>query len=129
MAAKERTVGDLVHARSEPSLQRPIAELTKALQTALAALESREMPTVTVNVPEAQPPAISVKASETPAPVIVNLPGQPPSITVNVPESPPPTVNVEPEITVLPPVARAYNVQITERDREGFIRAFKITPA
>ena len=106
-----------------------IADLAEAVASVRAALETRPPSQVTVNVPEGPAPSVSVRAAETPGPVIVNLPGEPPSIIVNVPEAPPAVVTVEPEITVLPPVARAYNVRITERDANGFIAAFKITPA
>ena len=50
-------------------------------------------------------------------------------ILVNVPETTPPEITLEPpQINVLPPVPRAYDVRITERDENGFILAFRIEP-
>jgi hypothetical protein len=69
-------------------------------------------------VPEAAPASVTVQIPE----------AEPPAVTVNVPEFPAPLVTVSPEIIVEPPVARAYEVRITERDDDGFIAAFVITP-
>ena len=51
-------------------------------------------------------------------------------LLINVPVATPPEITLEsPQINVLPPVPRAYDVRITERDENGFILAFKIEPA
>jgi hypothetical protein len=76
---------------------------------------------VNVRVPDQLPPNVHLNFLEPPPA---------PTVTVNVPETKAPTVNVKaPVVNVLPPEARAYDVRITERDENGFIRAFKITPA
>ena len=107
-----------------------IADVREALDRAIEAMSRSAPPNVTVNVPEAAPPSVSVRAAEVPGPIVLNMPGPAPQITVNVPEAPPPEVTVrQAEITVMPPVPRAYNCRITERDENGFILAFVITPA
>ena len=61
-----------------------------------------------------------------PTQVTVNVPEQaPPTVEVNVQA---PVVNLEPQVTVPAPEPRAYEVRITERDRQGLILSFVITP-
>jgi hypothetical protein len=107
-----------------------IADVREALERAIDVMSRTAPPTVNVNVPESPAPSVSVRASDVPGPIVLNMPGPAPQIVVNVPEAPPADITVrQAEITVLPPVARAYNCRVTERDSDGFILAFTITPA
>ena len=85
-----------------------------------------------------EPPATKAKAAPAAAPrqAAPRPPAPTPSVkapqqvVLQVEAAPPPTVTVEgAEITVLPPVPRAYTARITERDQDGFILAFRIEPA
>lgn len=125
-------IGDYLHAKSDPppsaseTVEVMAAALTKTLR---GAMESQAAPQVTVNMPE-QPVTFRMP-EQPPANVHMHFAEQPPApiVTVKMPEQPVPLVTVEPVINVLPPVPRAYDVRITERDERGFILAFRITPA
>jgi hypothetical protein len=115
---------------SERIVAGQIADVAEALETMRETMAKRAPPQVTVNVPESP---VTVKVpDQLPQNVHLNFLERavPPQVTVQVPEAKAPTVNVKaPTVNVLPPPARAYDVRITERDENGFIRAFKITPA
>lgn len=73
---------------------------------------------------------------EAPAPVI-NLPPPQIDVQINVPEQPAPTVNIAPAaVTVHSPVSVqipavdpvAYQVEVTERDKDGMIKTFLVMP-
>lgn len=83
-------------------------------------------PVVNVDVAAAPTPQVTLETPAPPAPIV----------NVSVPEGPAPIVNVEPtpvtlssQIVVPPSPASAYAVRITERDENGLILAFVITPA
>jgi hypothetical protein len=104
-----------------------IQDLASTVGEVAAAIRSRPEPVVTVNVPDQPAPVVNVHAAEQLAP----------QVTVNVPEQPAPVVNVAPAaaaVTFSPQVnvprtqPNAYDVRITERDREGYIVAFTIVP-
>lgn len=93
------------------------------------AMEKRPPPQVTVHVPET---AVTVKVPENiPPNMHFNFPAQvAPEVRFDVPQTPAPVVHVkQPVVNVLPPEPRSYNCRITERDEQGFILAFVITPA
>jgi hypothetical protein len=116
--------------RSERLVAGQLADVKESIDSMRDTMGKRAPPVVTVNVPEA---AVNVKVPEQlPPNVHLNFlePPPAPTITVNVPEIKAPAIHVkQPIVNVLPPEARAYDVRITERDENGFIRAFKITPA
>jgi len=105
-----------------------IQDLATTVDRVAEAIRTRPEPRVEVNVPEGLAPTVNVTVPELRAPDIV----------VNVPEQRPPDVNVaaanvtfNPKISVQPaqpalPVA--YEVDITDRDDNGYILRFTITP-
>ena len=126
-----KSVGDFVNAKRDDAalIAKEVADVTAAgLNQVRAAIDAQKAPTVTVQVPET---AVNVKVPEQLPPNFhITFPEvRTPEVTVNVPKALAPMVKVNPTINVLPPVPRAYDVRITERDENGFIRAFKITPA
>lgn len=112
-----------------PLVAGQIADLNESVVAMRDVMSKRQPAQVTVNVPEVP---VTVKVPENiPPHMHFNFPAPSPTeVKFDVPQAPPPIVKVDgPQITVLPPVARAYNVRITERDQNGFILAFVITPA
>lgn len=101
-----------------------LQDLASVLGEVAQAVNAKDV-TVTVNVPELPP-----------AQVTVNVPAQdPPQVIVNVPVAAPPVVNVagsevkvSPVFNVPKSVPNSYAVRITERDENGYILAFIITP-
>ena len=114
---------------SERIVAGQIADVAEAMGLMQKTIEKRPAPQVTVNVPETP---VHVKVPEQIPPNIhLNFEAaQPTQVKFDVPQLPPPIVKVDaPIINVEPPVPRAYNCRITERDERGFILAFTITPA
>lgn len=107
-----------------------IQDLASTVGEVAQAINKRPPPQVTVNVPEQAAPTVEVRL---PVPVVnvepqvtVNVPEQrPPAVEVNVPS---PVVHLEAPVYVPTPEPRAYEVRITERDRQGLILSFVITP-
>lgn len=104
-----------------------IQDLASAVGDVAEAVRKQPASQVTVNVPEQPAPVVNVEvaAAVPPAPVV----------QVNVPQQAAPVVNVAaPEVTLTPtitlqfPPPNAYRAQITERDSNGFIVAFVLTP-
>ena len=72
-------------------------------------------------------PQVSVEPPVIPAPVVSVVPAEAP--VVNVAAADPPVVNVAaPTVNVEAAEAVGYVVRITERDREGRIVSFRMTP-
>lgn len=106
-----------------------LADANETLVEIRDGLAKQGPPQVTVTVPER---AVNVQVPENVPPHMhFNFPAPlPTEVRVDVPQTAPPIVNVDgPTVTVLPPVPRAYHCRVTERDSEGFILAFTITPA
>jgi hypothetical protein len=111
---------------TEPAVlvAREIQDLTTSVGEVADAIRKQESQ-FTVNVPEAPPPN-----------VVVNVPeAAPPSVVVNVPEQQAPVVNVaaaevafSPKIVLPQSMPNSYEVEVTERDGNGYIRKFVITP-
>jgi hypothetical protein len=104
-----------------------IQDLATSVGEVATALRERD-PQIQVNVPALAPPTVNVNVPEP-------LPVEPPVVNVNVPQQAAPVVNVapanvqvKPQITLLPALPTSYSVRITERDANGFISAFIITP-
>lgn len=105
-----------------------IQDLASSVDGVAQALKDAPPPSpIVVNVPE---------LASTPIVVNVALPELPPAaVTVNVPQAAAPEVNVsapnvaiQSDVHVPPVVPNAYEVRITERDPNGFIAAFIISP-
>ena len=105
-----------------------IQDLATTVGEVAAAIKDQPTPVVNVNVPVQVPPVVNV-----------NVPEQvPPVVNVNVPEQMAPVVNVAaanptvhvapPELVVMPSQPSSYEVEITERDEQGYIRRFIINP-
>lgn len=106
-----------------------LADANETLVAIRDELAKQAPPQVTVTVPER---AVNVQVPENiPPNMHFNFPAPlPTEVRFQVPEQAPPVVNVRsPDIIVEPPIPRAYNCRITERDENGFILAFTITPA
>lgn len=112
-----------------PLVAGQLADVNETLVAMFGEMEKRQPAQVTVHVPETP---VTVKVPENiPPNMHFNFAAPAPTeVKFDVPQLPPPIVKVDgAQITVLPPVARPYNVRITERDENGFILAFVITPA
>jgi hypothetical protein len=112
-----------------PLVAGQVADLNETLTAMRDTMAKRVPAQVTVHVPETP---VTVKVPENIPPNLhFNFAApEPTQVKFDVPQLPPPVVKVDaPVVNVLPPVARAYNVRITERDQDGFILAFVITPA
>lgn len=106
-----------------------LADVGEVLVEMRDAMAKRQPAQVTVNVPETP---VEVRVPEALPPHFhINFP--PPAATevrFQVPETAPPVVDVRAgDVIVQPPVPRAYNCRVTERDENGFILAFTVTPA
>lgn len=84
----------------------------------------------------AQPPIVNIEAAaapnvtvEAPPPAIINVEATMPMPVINVEAAAAPNVLFEPQINLPSSKPVAYSVRITERDANGFISAFVITPA
>lgn len=119
-----------------------IQDLASSVGDVAAAIKGRPDTKVTVNVPEQAAPQITVQVPQqaaptvevnVPAPVVnlepqvnVQLPKQAaPRVEVNVPA---PIVNIESPVYIPAVEPRAYDVRVTERDRQGLIVSFVISP-
>lgn len=104
-----------------------IQDLASSVENVAEAVRAKPAPQVTVNVPEQAPAPVTVNVAvpEQPAPqVVVNVPGAAaPVVTVA-----PPVVQIDSRVSVPPVVPNAYEVEITERDDQGYIRRFTINP-
>ena len=112
-----------------PLVAGQVADLNETLTAMRDTMAKRAPAQVTVHVPETP---VTVKVPENiPPNMHFNFAApEPTQVKFDVPQLPPPVVKVDaPVVNVLPPQARAYNVRITERDQDGFILAFVITPA
>jgi len=117
-----------------------IQDLASSVENVAEAVRQTPPAQVNVNVPEAAPPVVNVNVPEAAPPVVnVNVPeAAPPVVNVNVPEQLAPVVNVAaanptvhvapPELVVMPSQPSSYEVEITERDDQGYIRRFTINP-
>ncbi|HOW49370.1 MAG TPA: hypothetical protein PLB26_17150 [Rubrivivax sp.] len=111
-----------------------IQDLASSVGDVASAIAKHPPTQVTVNVPEQAAPQVNVNVpAQEPARVDVKLP--PPIVNVNVPEQQAPVVNVSPSpVSVSPQInveaaePQAYEVMVTERDRDGLIRRFVIQP-
>lgn len=88
--------------------------------SAIRDIASVPPPTVSVGAPN-----VTVEAS----PVVVNVEAIMPSPTITIEAASAPNVSVSPQINLPPNKPVAYSVRVTERDANGFIAAFVITPA
>jgi len=79
-------------------------------------------PEIIINVPAAVPPLVEVNL---PAPVVNIEPQSAPKIEVNLPA---PVVNIDSQVNVPPAPPSAYEVRIIERDLQGNILSFLISP-
>ena len=105
-----------------------IQDLASSVENVAEAVRQTPPAQVNVNVPEAAPPVVNVNVPE----------AAPPVVNVNVPEQLAPVVNVAaanptvhvapPELVVMPSQPSSYEVEITERDDQGYIRRFTINP-
>jgi len=111
---------------TEPAVlvAREIQDLTTSVGEVADAIRKQESQFI-VNVPEAPPASVIVNVPET----------APPSVVVNVPEQKAPVVNVaaaevafNPKIMLPEHLPNSYEVEITDRDENGYIRKFVITP-
>ena len=99
-----------------------IQDLASSVGDVASAITKRPAAQVTVNVPEQAAPQVNVQVPQQAAPTVdVTVPAP----VVNVSPSP---VSVTPQINVEAAEPQAYEVTITERDREGLIRRFVIQP-
>lgn len=95
-------------------------DLIRSLPAPVVNLPPQPAPAVTVEVPKQAAPVVNVEVKEQPAPQVTVEPA-----VVNVAA---PAVTVEPLIRVEAPGPSAYEVEITGRDPNGFIRTFTIRP-
>jgi hypothetical protein len=119
-----------------------IQDLASSVGDVASAIKGRPETQVTVNVPEQAAPQINVQVPQQPAPTVevnvpapvvnlepqvnVQLPTQAaPRVDVNVPA---PIVNIDSPVYVAAAEARSYDVRVTERDRQGLIVSFVISP-
>jgi len=102
-----------------------LQDIVSSLDDVAVALRAVQ-PTVTIDVPEQAAPNITMEA-QIPATVVNIEPVVVPAPVVNVPQIavPPPVIKFVPAPAAPPAI---YNVRITERDENGYIAAFTITP-
>jgi len=93
-----------------------IQDLASSVENVAEAVRQTPPAQVNVNVPEAAPPVVNVNVPEQLAPV-VNVAAA--NTTVHV---------APPELVVMPSQPSSYEVEITERDDQGYIRRFTINP-
>ena len=93
-----------------------IQDLASSVENVAEAVRQTPPAQVNVNVPEAAPPVVNVNVPEQLAPV-VNVAAANPTVHV-----------APPELVVMPSQPSSYEVGITERDDQGYIRRFIINP-
>ena len=93
-----------------------IQDLASSVENVAEAVRQTPPAQVNVNVPEAAPPVVNVNVPEQLAPV-VNVAAANPTVHV-----------APPELVVMPSQPSSYEVEITERDDQGYIRRFIINP-
>ena len=117
--------------RSERLVAGQLADVKESIDSMRDTMGKRAPPVVTVHVPEVP---VHVQVPDNIPPNIhlnFEAPQQSvPTVTFQVPEQATPIVKVDaPVVNVLPSPPRIYDVEITSRDSNGFIKSFRITPA
>lgn len=113
---------------SDPLVAGQIQDVAEAMHSMREVIEKRPPPQVVVKVQE-QPIEVRVPDALPPNFNITFPPPPTTEVRFDVPQLPAPVVNVkQPVVNVLPPEPRAYACRVTERDENGFILGFTVTP-